>query len=143
MPIPSEQLQGLVYSKSVVIIINNIDQLTIAKWGPPTYYTLLGNSVSLVCGTGLDSNPQATVTWTAPDGTMILMDDARYDLENGPEIVRLNFTNASLVDSGCWKCNITVISEQWVVDKGVLVMATSTVVGEPDVSSIQLTVVSE
>ena len=69
--------------------------------GPTQRYVLLGDPLSLVCGRGLDSNPQATVIWTAPDGTSIL-DNARYDLENGPGIVRLNFTRTILSDDGVW-----------------------------------------
>ena len=55
---------------------------------------LLGDPLFLVCGTGLASNPNAMVSWTAPDGTAI-MANARYDLENGPKIVRLNLTHDS------------------------------------------------
>ena len=66
----------------------------------------MGDSLSLICGTGLDSNPQATITWTAPDGT-IIMDTARYDLDNGLDIVRLNFTHTILSDAGIWRCTAT------------------------------------
>ena len=55
--------------------------------GPTQRYILLGDRLSLVCGSVLDSNPQATITWIAPDETTIV-DNARHGLENGPEIVR-------------------------------------------------------
>ena len=103
---------------------------------------MLGDSLSLVCGAGLDSNPQATITWTAPDGTTV-MDNARFDLENGPSIARLNFTNTILADSGFWKCNTTVISEQHIVSNGSLVLMSPTLLGEPDIYSIQLIVISK
>ena len=48
--------------------------------GPPQHYVLLGDSASLICGTGLDrGNPQATITWTAPNGTEI-MDNNRVNI---------------------------------------------------------------
>ena len=76
---------------------------------PIQRYVLLDNSLSLVCGRGLDSNPNATVTWTAPDNTEI-MENARYRLENGPEVVRLNFTRTIMSDNGIWQCEVTVKS---------------------------------
>ena len=79
--------------------------------GPTHCYVhvLLGDSISLVGGTGLDINPQATITWTAPSGTTVaVMNNDRYHLENGPEIVRLNITNTVLSDSGIWRCDATV-----------------------------------
>ena len=63
--------------------------------GPTQHYVLLNGTLSFVCGIGLDSNPRATITWTAPDGTTVA-DNARYVLENGPDIVRVNFTNVSI-----------------------------------------------
>ena len=85
------------------------------------YYVLLDDPLSsLVCGTGLDSNPQATITWTAPDQT-IIMDSSRYSLQNGPDIVRLNFTHTLLSDAGMWRCNIRTESDQHVVSNGSLV----------------------
>ena len=110
--------------------------------GPAQHYVLLGDSLSLVCGTGLDSNPQATITWTAPDGTTI-MDNARYDLENGPDIVRLNFTHTIIIDTGVWRCDITVRSETYVVADGVLVLRPTAVIGTPIQQDIQLTVIGK
>jgi hypothetical protein len=89
--------------------------------GPTERYVLLGEPLSLVCGTGLDSNPQATITWTAPDGTTIV-DNNRYDLENGPAIVRLNFTNTIMTDSGLWQCMVTVTSGRYIVSGGDLLV---------------------
>ena len=75
---------------------------------------LLNDSLSLVCGTSLNSNPQASVTWMAPDGTAI-MDNARYDLENGPDVVRLNFTLTILSDNGIWRCRVFTESDRYIV----------------------------
>ena len=110
---------------------------------PTQRYALLGSPLSLVCGRGLDSNPQATITWTASDGTTI-MDNARYDLENGMEIVRLNFTRTILSDNGIWQCEVTVRSQRHVVDNdGNLVLVSPEVIGVPLRHEFQLTVIGE
>ena len=108
--------------------------------GPLQRYVLLGDSLSLVCGTGLDSNPQASVTWTAPDGTTIV-NNARYDLENGPKIVRLNFTYTISSDNGTWVCDVRVTSRQDVVSDGILVQQDPTVIGTPIVRNIRLNII--
>ena len=110
--------------------------------GPTTRYVLQNDTLSLVCGTGLDSNPQATVTWMAPDGTTI-MDNARYDLVNGPEIVRLNFTHTILSDTGTWRCQVRVDSETYIVSGGMLVRQDNARIGELLTVDIELTVISE
>ena len=109
--------------------------------GPLRRYVLLNDSLSLVCGTGLDSNPQASVTWMAPDGTTI-MDNARYDLENGPLFVRLNFTHTIPSDSGIWKCRILVESEQDVVIDGQLVRQDLSPIGQTMID-IELVVIGK
>ena len=118
------------------------DGPTFQMQGPTQRYVLINNTLSLICGTGLDSNPQATITWMAPDGTTI-MDNARYDLENGPEIVRLNFTHTILSDTGTWKCRVVVMSEQYIVSGGMLVRQDSARIGELVTVDIELTVISE
>ena len=120
-------------------LFNFIDGPTFAESSPLQRYALLNDSLSLVCGTGLDSNPQATITWIAPDGTTV-MDNARYDLQNGPEIVRLNFAHTILGDTGTWRCDIRVISSQNIVSNGALVSQDPTVIGTPIVRDIQLTI---
>ena len=89
---------------------------------------LLGDPLSLVCGTGLDSNPQATVTWTAPNGTTI-MDSTRYSLINGPEIVKLDLTRTIQSDAGMWRCDIRTESDHYTVSDGSLVLMNSTTIG--------------
>ena len=110
--------------------------------GPTQQYALLDESLSLVCGTDLDSNPQATITWTAPDGTTI-MDNARYDLDNGPGIVRLNFTHTILSDAGIWMCNIEVESEHYIVSNGSLIRVNSSLIGVRIQQNIRLTVIGK
>ena len=109
--------------------------------GPRQRYVLLNDSLSLVCGIGLDSNPQASVTWTAPDGT-IIVHNARYDLENGPDVVRLNFTRTIPSDSGIWRCRVFSESDQYVVSSGRLVQQDSDLIGEMIVD-IQLTIIGK
>jgi hypothetical protein len=109
--------------------------------GPTERYVLLGEPLSLVCGTGLDSNPQATITWTAPDRTTIV-DNNRYNLENGPAIVRLNFTNTIMGDNGLWKCVVTVTSGRYIVVGGILIFQDQAIIGSIT-RDIQLNVIGE
>ena len=110
---------------------------------PIQHYALLGDPSSLICGRGLDSNPQATITWTAPDGTAV-MDSTRYDLENGPDIVRLNLSRTSLSDNGVWVCELIVRSERHVVSSGgVLVKGALAMIGTPLRHQFRLTVIGE
>ena len=104
---------------------------------------LLGDNFSLVCGRGLDSNPQATITWTAPDGA-IIVDNARYVLENGPDIVRLNFTQTILSDSGIWTCDVIVRSERHIVSsEGELIRGGQITIGTPVRYQFMVTVIGE
>ena len=107
--------------------------------GPTQRYVLLGDSLSLVCGTGLDSNPQAIITWTAPDQSSI-MDNARYDIDNGPDIVRLNFTNTVMSNTGIWRCNVIARSERYIVSRGRLVLQDEAMIGSISVN-IQLIII--
>ena len=110
--------------------------------GPPQYYVLLGDSTSLVCGTGLDSNPQATITWTAPDGTTVV-DNARYHLEARPDTVRLNLSHTILSDAGIWRCDIRAESDQYIVNNGSLVQSNITVIGAPIQRYIELIIIGQ
>ena len=109
--------------------------------GPTHSSALLGDSASLVCGTGLDSNPQATITWTAPDGT-IIADNARYDLDNGPEIIQLNITRTVLSDAGVWRCDVIVSSEAHKLNGGRLILQNNVLIGSVN-ASIQLKIIGE
>ena len=111
--------------------------------GPTQHYALLGDPLSLVCGTGLDSNPQAVITWTAPDGTTVtIVDNARYDLEDGPEIVRLNFTNAVMSDTGVWRCVVNATSESYIASEERLLRENETEIGSVNVN-IQVIIVGK
>ena len=98
---------------------------------PTQRYVLLGNPLSLVCGRGLDSNPAASITWQDPN-IVVIMDNARYDLESGTEVVRLNFTRTIPTDSGIWTCEVVVRSERHIVSsEGILVQGAVAVIGTP------------
>ena len=77
----------------------------------------------------------------APDGTTI-MDNARYDLENGPEIVRLNFTRTILSDNGIWKCRVFTESDQYILSSGRLVRQDKDLTDELTVD-IQLAIIGK
>ena len=110
---------------------------------PTQAYALLGNPLSLVCGKGLDSNPQATITWSDPDGNVV-MDNARYDLENGPDIVRLDFNRIIMSDSGLWLCEVIVRSQRNALDsEGNLVLVGPELIGVTLRHMFQLTVIGE
>ena len=102
---------------------------------------MLGNPLSLVCGRGLDNNPEPSITWTAPDGTTIV-DNARYDLENGRDVVRLNFTYTILNDTGRWTCEVIVRSERHIVNnEGNLVPGAIAVIGTSIQHDFMVTVI--
>ena len=107
--------------------------------GPAYLYVQLGDSASLVCGTGLDSNPQATITWTAPDETTIV-ENARYDIDNGPEVIQLNITHTVLSDAGVWRCDVIVSSEVHKLNGGRLTPQNNTLIGSVNVT-IQLIII--
>ena len=107
------------------------------QMGPTQQYTLLGESLSLVCGTGLDSNPQATITWTTPGGATV-ENNAQYRQDNGPSVVRLNFTQVFSGNIGVWGCDVTVKSEKYIVSNGRLVLEEESVIGSSIQHSIQL-----
>ena len=76
------------------------------------YNVLLGDSVSLVCGSNLTSNSNSSIDfiWHSPIGNRIKPEDISedYTLENGPDVARLNITNAAAGDDGLWNCTVTV-----------------------------------
>ena len=125
----------------------NLDGPSFQSDGPqqmPTQaYVLLGSPLSLVCGRGLDSNPEATITWLDTNNLPI-MDNARYDLENGTDIVRLNFTRTIPSDNGMWTCDVIVRSERYVVNNdGDLTPGAVAVIGTPIQHVFMVTVIGE
>ena len=110
---------------------------------PTQAYVLLGNPLSLVCGRGLESNPAASITWLDTNN-MAIIDNARYDLENGPEVVRLNFTRTILSDTGIWTCEVVVRSERYIVNsEGNLVPGAVAVIGTRIQHEFMVTVIGK
>ena len=75
------------------------------------HYVLLGDPVCLICGYNLDSNPPAVITWTGPYGKVVTKNMDSYIMDNGPQVVQLNITNADESDGGRWTCNVRVSDE--------------------------------
>ena len=71
------------------------------------------------------------------------MDNARYDLETGHDVVRLNFTQTVINDTGMWTCDAIVRSERYIANNGKLALEEQEVIGVPFQHYIQLTVVGE
>ena len=68
------------------------------------------------------------------------MDNARYNIVNEPDVVRLNFTNILMTDMGIWRCNVTVKSERHVQSGDTLVLLEEATIGSIIVN-IQLIIV--
>ena len=83
--------------------------------GPDRYVILEGDSVSLTCGYDLASNPQASITWKYPNGSVVTSDDQRIMTVDEESLVQLNISDVSLSDSGSWTCvievNLTCVGE--------------------------------
>lgn len=70
-------------------------------------HTCLENcQVSLVCGYNVASNPPAIISWSDPQGKPVENSDI-YTIDKGPEVVRLNISNATRENNGTWKCSLT------------------------------------
>ena len=69
------------------------------------YTALEGDSVRLICGYDLKSNPSAIVSWTNPDGEPV-MNGERFTMSNGLEEVSLKIANIGKDDNGTWNCTV-------------------------------------
>ena len=77
-------------------------------FGPEERAVLLGDSLSLLCGTNLMSNPpSANITWLDPLGNKVV-DDDRYNLINDDTGVRLELNGSRANDVGVWMCIVSV-----------------------------------
>ena len=77
----------------------------------------LNDSLDLVCGTDLMSNPPATVTWTDPQGNVV-MNNSRYTLVNDNTGVRLLFATTIPSDEGTWTCEVRVDTVNVTMESG-------------------------
>ena len=70
------------------------------------------------------------------------MDNAKYNLDNGPEVIQLNITRTVLSDAGIWTCDVMVRSEAHKLNEGRLTQQNNVLIGSVDVT-IQLIVIGE
>lgn len=89
-----------------VIAVNTSDGPEFSP-GLEKHYVLYGDPVSLICGYDLESNPPPTITWTNPYNKSVVNTDM-YVIDNGPQVIQLNITNARESDSGLWICHMEV-----------------------------------
>ena len=94
------------------------------------YTVLLGDNISLTCGFNLMSQREIKFIWFSPTGTLIKRSEPKgYSVEDGPDVVRLNVTNATMRDDGLWNCTApaSAIRQSTAI---VLLQIQLTVVGE-------------
>ena len=70
------------------------------------------------------------------------MEDNRFNLENGPEVVRLNLTRVLMSDMGVWRCNVTVESQRHVLSGGRLLLLDPVTIGSITVN-IQVVIIGK
>ena len=69
------------------------------------------------------------------------MENNRVNIENGPNIVRLNINRTLPSDAGMWRCDIRTESDAYVVNNGILVQTNVTVIGELIQHDIELIII--
>lgn len=73
----------------------------------------------IICASGLESNPPATIMWTNPEGE-IIKNDSKYSYKSiisGPEDVTLTIIGVDEKDNGTWTCSISVKDGENVIGK--------------------------
>ena len=73
------------------------------------------------------------------------MDNDRFNIENGPNIVRLNLTRTLLSDAGMWRCQIRTESEsdEYMSDNNIFVRTNITMIGLPIQREIELMIIGQ
>lgn len=75
---------------------------------PGEYSVLEGYPIELICGENLDSNPEATVVWSSPQGEKIKKSNENYIMSNSPSVA-LRLKNVTRSDhNGAWICTVKV-----------------------------------
>ena len=64
--------------------------------------------MKLICGSNLDSNPVANISWTNAKGEPITNSE-KYTINNGPEEVSLEIAGVNKDDNGTWTCTVHVV----------------------------------
>ena len=72
-----------------------------------TYSALKGESVNLICGRNLKSNPSPIIRWTNPKGEPVTS-SGRFSMINGPAEVSVEIADVGRDDNGTWTCNVEV-----------------------------------
>ena len=92
----------------LVNVLCNIDGPDITR-GPREYSVLEGDTIELICGENLHSNPEAAITWISPHGRVISGNSEQYSIvSNSPNVI-LRIKNVTKGDhSGAWNCSIKV-----------------------------------
>ena len=70
------------------------------------------SAAELVIGENLESNPEAVVTWTTPQGETFKESNGRYTMSSGPEKVQLSISGVSERDNGTWTVAVEVLSTE-------------------------------
>ena len=65
--------------------------------------------VTLVCGTGLDSNPASSIVWR-DNNDVEITNGGRYTFGSGPSEVSLRIAGVTANDAGDWRCTVTVMA---------------------------------
>ena len=73
------------------------------------YLVYVGDTVTLICGTGLIGNPKPTVAWTNPQGRSVQGNEGRYVLSTKPDVT-LTINGITENDGAIWKCTVEVNS---------------------------------
>ena len=64
---------------------------------------ILGEPVTIICGTNLRSSQPSTIQWIDNNGTL-LSPGGKYVFGNTSDIVHLNISSTALSDKGNWTC---------------------------------------
>ena len=71
-----------------------------------------GEQVELIIGKNLESNPEAVVTWTTPQGETLKHSNGHYIVSSGPDEVQLSIFGVSERDNGTWTVTVEVLSTE-------------------------------
>ena len=71
------------------------------------------------------------------------MNSDRFNIENGPDTVRLNLTRTLLCDAGMWRCQIRTESEsdEYLAENNLFVRTNVTMIGSPIQRDIELMII--
>ena len=111
------------------VIFIAVDHDFITTSNQTEYTVRLGDNVSLVCGFNLTSRTDIDFIWMSPTGMNIKHHDSDYSIEKGPDVVRHNITNATVMDDGLWNCTASTLIDQQPLNT-VLLQIHLTVLGE-------------